>query len=80
MTSSPEFNQDTGRATTATRSGPVFDTDPGRPAHVLPAFEDHQRSTGDQGNIVDLIGLFPGEADIELVATRSRDLVRPADL
>ena len=37
--SSREFNQDTGRAKIAARSGPVFITDRGRPAHVLQSGE-----------------------------------------
>jgi prevent-host-death family protein len=41
--SSREFNQDTGRAKNAARSGPVFITDRGRPAHVLLTFEDYER-------------------------------------
>lgn len=78
--SSREFNQDTGRAKIAARSGPVFITDRGRPAHVLLTFEDYQRLTGSQGNIIDLIGLSPDEADIEFEVSPPRDLARPADL
>jgi PHD/YefM family antitoxin component YafN of YafNO toxin-antitoxin module len=44
--SSREFNQDTSRAKTATRNGPVFITDRGRPAHVLITIEEYQRLTG----------------------------------
>ncbi|WJK40948.1 type II toxin-antitoxin system Phd/YefM family antitoxin [Solwaraspora sp. WMMA2056] len=78
--SSREFNQDTGRAKIAARSGPVFITDRGRPAHVLLTFEDYQRLTGGQENIIDLIGLSPDEADIEFEVSPQRDLARPADL
>jgi hypothetical protein len=78
--SSREFNQDTGRAKSAARSGPVFITDRGHPAHVLLTFEDYQRLAGAQGTIVDLIGLPPDEADIELEIALPRDLARPADL
>jgi prevent-host-death family protein len=78
--SSREFNQDTGRAKNAARGGPVFITDRGRPAHVLLTFEDYQRLTGGRDSIVDLLGLPPDEADIELPTTHPRDLVRPADL
>ncbi len=46
--SSREFNQDTSRAKQASRSGPVFITDRGRPAHVLITIEGipeaHRRS------------------------------------
>lgn len=78
--SSREFNQDTGRAKNATRSGPVFITDRGRPAHVLLTFEDYQRLTGGQESIIDLLGLAADEVDIELEIEPPRDLVRPADL
>jgi prevent-host-death family protein len=78
--SSREFNQDTGRAKNAARRGPVFITDRGRPAHVLLTFEDYQRLTGGQESIIDLLGLPPDEADVELETARPRDLARPADL
>ena len=78
--SSREFNQDTGRAKNAAHDGPVFITDRGRPAHVLLTFDDYQRLTGGQDSIIDLLGLPPEEADIELATTPPRDLARPADL
>lgn len=78
--SSREFNQDTGRAKTAARSGPVFITDRGRPSHVLLTFEDYQRLTNAQDSIIDLLGLPEGVADTELEIQRARDLARPADL
>ena len=78
--SSREFNQDTGRAKTASRNGPVFITDRGRPAHVLLTFEDYQRLTGGQDSIIDLLGLSPEEADLALETPHASDLARPADL
>ncbi len=39
--SSREFNQDTGRAKKASKNGPVFITDRGRPAHVLLTIEEY---------------------------------------
>ncbi|MFC7279683.1 type II toxin-antitoxin system prevent-host-death family antitoxin [Paractinoplanes rhizophilus] len=78
--SSREFNQDTGRAKNAARSGPVFITDRGRPAHVLLTFADYERLTGGQESIVDLLSLSPDEADVEFDIIASRDLARPADL
>lgn len=78
--SSRDFNQDTGRAKSAARNGPVFITDRGTPAHVLLTFEDYQRLTGAQDNIIDLLGLPPGVEDAELETPRARDLARPADL
>lgn len=78
--SSREFNQDTGRAKNAARGGPVFITDRGRPAHVLLTFGDYQRLTGGQDSIIDLLGLAPEEADVELPIAHPRDHARPADL
>lgn len=78
--SSREFNQDTGRAKNAARSGPVLITDRGHPAHVLLTFEDYQRLTGGRDNIIDLLGLAPDEADIELETPLPRDLAQPAEL
>lgn len=77
--SSREFNQDTGRAKTAARSGPVYITDRGRPGHVLLTFEDYQRLTG-QDSIIDLLGLPVGVEDAELETPRVRDLAQPANL
>ena len=77
--SSREFNQDTGRATTAARSGPVFITDRGRPRHVLLTFEDYQRLVGGQDSIIDLLGLPADAQDLELETPPARDLARPAD-
>jgi PHD/YefM family antitoxin component YafN of YafNO toxin-antitoxin module len=77
--SSREFNQDTGRAKNAARSGPVFITDRGRPGHVLLTFDDYQRLTG-HDSIIDLLGLPAGVEDAELATPRTRDLARPADL
>jgi hypothetical protein len=78
--SSREFNQNTGRAKIAARSGPVFITDRGRPGHVLLTFEDYQRLTGGQDSIIDLLGLPAGVEDAELETPPARDLARPADL
>lgn len=78
--SSREFNQDTGRAKIAARSGPVIITDRGSPAHVLLTFEDYHRLTGGQASIIDLLGLPPGLEDIELEAPRLPDHPQPADL
>jgi prevent-host-death family protein len=41
--SSREFNQDTSKAKKAAKSGPVFITDRGRPAHVLLSIEHSSR-------------------------------------
>lgn len=44
--SSREFNQNASGAKKATRKGPVFITDRGRPAHVLLSIEEYRRITG----------------------------------
>jgi prevent-host-death family protein len=78
--SSREFNQDISGAKKAARSGPVFITDRGRPAHVLLTFEEYQRATRSQKSIVDLLAM-PSVADIDFEPPRlSGDLYQPADL
>lgn len=61
--SSREFNQDTSKAKKAARSGPVFITDRGKPAHVLLTMEDYQKITHSQSSIVDLLAM-PEAAEI----------------
>lgn len=76
---SRELNQDVTRAKKATRSGPVFITDRGKPAHVLLSFEDYQRLTNQRRNIADALAM-PGVADIEFEPPRLMMGVKPADL
>lgn len=76
--SSRELNQDVSRAKKAARSGPVFITDRGKPAHVLLSYEEYQRLTGKHRNIVEALSM-PGLSDIEAEFPRPRDLPRPAD-
>ena len=77
--SSRELNQDVTRAKKATKSGPVFITDRGKPAHVLLSFEDYQRLTRQRRNIADALAM-PEAADIEFEAPRVIIGARPADL
>jgi len=77
--SSRELNQYVTRAKKATKGGPVFITDRGRPAHVLLTFEDYQRLTRQRRNIVDALAM-PGVADIEFAPPRATIRVQPADL
>lgn len=78
--SSREFNQDASGAKKAARSGPVFITDRGRPAHVLLTIEEYQRVTRSQTSIVDLLAM-PGVEDIDFEPTRLGDeIFRPAEL
>ena len=66
---SREFNQDTSGAKKATRQGPVFITDRGRPAHVLLSIEDYRKITGEEKSIVELLAM-PGIADIDFEPPR----------
>ncbi len=77
--SSRELNQDVTRAKKATKGGPVFITDRGKPAHVLLSFEDYQRLTNQRRNIADALAM-PGVADIEFEPPRVTIGVRPTAL
>lgn len=78
--SSREFNQDASRAKKAAKSGPVFITDRGRPAHVLLTIEEYQRVTRSQASMVDMLAM-PSVADIDFDPPKlSNKLYRPADL
>ena len=76
---SREFNQDTGRAKKATKRGPVFITDRGRPAHVLLTFEQYQSLVGQPPNIVELLAM-PDAGKLEFEPPRVGALYRTADL
>jgi hypothetical protein len=76
--SSRVFNQDTSRAKKAARSGPVFITDRGRPAHVLLTIEEYQMVSGSRQNILDLLAM-PGIEKVEFTPAKvSGKLFRPA--
>lgn len=62
--SSRELNQDVTRAKKAAKSGPVFITDRGKPAHVLLSIEEYQRLTKQRRNIADSLAM-PSIANIE---------------
>ena len=68
--SSRELNQDVTKAKKATKDGPVFITDRGRPAHVLLSFEEYQRLTRQWRNIADSLAM-PGVEDIEFDPPRA---------
>jgi len=61
---SRDFNQDVTKAKRATKKGPVFITDRGRPAHVLLSAEDYAAFTHQQASIADLLAM-PDAADID---------------
>ena len=77
--SSRQFNQDASKAKKAAKSGPVFITDRGRPAHVLLTFDEYKKITGGRTKIADLLAM-PGIEETELEIPPLRDLVQPADL
>lgn len=76
--SSRELNQDVSRAKKAAKSGPVFITDRGKPAHVLLSIEEYQRLTRQRRNIADSLAM-PGIADIEFEPPRVTVEAHPAD-
>lgn len=78
---SREFNQDASRAKKCTRTGPVFITDRGRPAHVLLSMEDYRRLTGAQVTLAEALAQ-PSSAvpDFDFEPPRAGGLYRAADL
>jgi prevent-host-death family protein len=80
--SSREFNQDTGQAKSASKLGPVFITDRGKPAHVLLSYDDYLRIAGGGPSIIDQLAVpVPAEAAaLDLEFPRIEDLPRPAEL
>ena len=76
--SSRELNQDVTRAKKAAKSGPVFITDHGKPAHVLLSIDEYQRLTKQRRKIADSLAM-PGVADIEFEPQRMIIGTRPAD-
>ncbi len=76
---SREFNQDASRAKKAARSGPVFITDRGRPAHVLLSIEDYLQLSSGSPSIVDMLAM-PAAAQIEFEPPRLDGITKPADL
>lgn len=76
--SSREFNQDSSKAKKATKDGPVFITDRGKPAHVLLSIKDYQRLTGARRKIADALAM-PGAEEIQFDPPRVRLKGRSAD-
>ena len=76
---SRELNQDVGRAKKAAKSGPVFITYRGRPAHVLLSIEDYRRLVGQGRNLVEQLAMA-GLADIDFDPPRVRISSPPSDL
>lgn len=76
--SSRELNQDVTRAKKAAKSGPVFITDRGKPAHVLLSIDEYQRITKQRRNIADSLAM-PNVADIDFEPQRVTIGIRSAD-
>jgi PHD/YefM family antitoxin component YafN of YafNO toxin-antitoxin module len=77
---SREFNRNISGAKNASKKGPVFITDRGRPAHVWLTIEDYRKLVSDQTTIVEMLAL-PDAEDIEFEPARlSGDLYHSADL
>ncbi len=76
--SSRELNQDVTRAKKATKRGPVFITDRGKPAHVLLSIEEYQQLTKQRRSIADSLAM-PGIENIEFEPQRVTIEPRPAD-
>jgi prevent-host-death family protein len=75
---SREFNQNTSGAKKATRRGPVFITDRGRPAHVLLTIEDYRHLTGSDMSLAEALAQR-GNVDLEPPRIGSC-IFKPADL
>ena len=76
---SRELNQDVARAKKAAKSGPVFITDRGRPAHVLLSIEDYRRMAGQHRSLVDAFSMA-GLSDIDFESPRAHIETPRADL
>lgn len=76
--SSRELNQDVTRAKKATKRGPVFITDRGKPAHVLLSIEEYQQLTKQRRSIADSLAM-PGIENIEFDPQRVIIETRLAD-
>lgn len=76
--SSRELNQDVTRAKKATKRGPVFITDRGKPAHVLLSIEEYLQLTKQRRSIADSLAM-PGIENIAFEPQRVTIVTRPAD-
>ena len=76
---SRELNQDVARAKRAAKSGPVFITTRGKPAHVLLSIEAYRRMAGERRNLADALSMA-GLGEIDLDPPRLRIEVPRADL
>ena len=76
---SRELDHDIARAKMAAKSGPVFITDRGKPAHVLLCIEDYRRLAGGRSSLVEALSMT-GLADTDPEPPRVRIESKTADL
>lgn len=76
---SREFSRNVARAKKATRAGPVFITERGRPAHVLLAVEDFRQLSGTRRNLVEALSM-PELAETDFDSPRLRLDIRVPEL
>ncbi|MDD9993015.1 MAG: type II toxin-antitoxin system Phd/YefM family antitoxin [Rhodospirillales bacterium] len=76
---SRELNHDIARAKRAAKSGPVFITDRGKPAHVLLSIEDYRRLAGEHRSLAEALSMT-GLSDIDLKPPRLRVEIPVSDL
>lgn len=76
---SRELNQDIAGVKRAAKSGPVFITNRGSPAHVLLCIEDYRRLAGEPRSLLDALSM-PGLADIDFDPPRLRIESQATDL
>lgn len=76
---SRELNHDIAGAKRAAKSGPVFITDRGKPAHVLLSIEDYRRLAGKHRSLAEALSMT-GLSDIDLKPPRLHMEVPASDL
>lgn len=78
--SSRTFNQEVSRIKQASKTGPVFITDRGKPAHVLLSIQDYQKLTGQADSIIDLLAVS-AESCIDFEPPKMQNnIIKPVDL
>ena len=71
VVTSRELKQQIGYAKEAAKSGPVFTTHRGRPAHVPLSIEEYRRLAGQRRSLVEALSM-PGLADVDFDLPRIR--------
>ena len=76
---SRELNHDIARAKRAAKTGPVFITDRGKPAHVLLSIEEYRRLAGKRRNLAEALSMT-GLSHIDLKPPRLHMKIPVSDL